>query len=160
MGATGFVFLAALPFFLLPTITAFMNKKENAFAFLGANVLLLGALVASVASLMSEASSLPFPRVGAGSGLVCWLVLLHFSLRRDRPKESDLDESVTLTGHDPAWAPAFEAERRRICDTLSLPADAIEHIGSTAVPGLLAYSAAKQAAVTDLLAAARPAGAA
>lgn len=49
-----------------------------------------------------------------------------------------LDEPVTLSSYDPLWPRAFEAERRRLCDALELPADAIEHIGSTAVPGLIA----------------------
>jgi GrpB-like predicted nucleotidyltransferase (UPF0157 family) len=138
VNAIGFIFLAAAPFFLLPTLVAFKNRKSNAYAFLGANLLLLGGLASSSISLMSDSPGGFFPRIGAGSGLICWLVLLHFSLRRDAPKESDLDEPVTLAPHDAAWSAAFETERRRICETLSVPAETLEHIGSTAVPGLLA----------------------
>jgi hypothetical protein len=36
MVAIGFIFLATAPFFLLPTLFAFKNRKSNAFAFLGA----------------------------------------------------------------------------------------------------------------------------
>lgn len=49
-----------------------------------------------------------------------------------------LDEPVTLAPYDPAWPIAFAAERSRICEALQLPQAAIEHIGSTAVPGLVA----------------------
>ncbi len=132
------IFVAAGPFFLLPTILAFKNRKSHAYAFLGANLLLLAGLASSAISLMSESRGGFFPRIGAGSGLICWLVLLHFSLRRDAPRESDLDEPVTLAPYDAAWPAAFETERRRICETLSVPPETLEHIGSTAVPGLLA----------------------
>jgi GrpB-like predicted nucleotidyltransferase (UPF0157 family) len=49
---------------------------------------------------------------------------------------TDIDEPVELREYDPAWPDLFLAERRRLAASLSLPEDAIEHIGSTAVPGL------------------------
>jgi GrpB-like predicted nucleotidyltransferase (UPF0157 family) len=50
---------------------------------------------------------------------------------------ADLDEAIHLSDYDPQWQILFSAEARRIA--LGLPGDiAIEHIGSTAVPGLIA----------------------
>jgi GrpB-like predicted nucleotidyltransferase (UPF0157 family) len=50
---------------------------------------------------------------------------------------SNLDEPVHLSEYDPQWPILFRDEARRL--SLSLPAGvAIEHIGSTAVPGLIA----------------------
>ncbi len=43
---------------------------------------------------------------------------------------------VTLSPYDPRWPGAFEAERVRLAGALAPYALAIEHIGSTAVPGL------------------------
>ena len=49
----------------------------------------------------------------------------------------ELDEPVHLCAYDPRWPALFESEARRI--EAGLPAKvAIEHIGSTAVEGLLA----------------------
>lgn len=44
---------------------------------------------------------------------------------------------IELVEYDPAWATRFEAERRRILDALG-DCVRIEHVGSTAVPGLVA----------------------
>jgi GrpB-like predicted nucleotidyltransferase (UPF0157 family) len=50
---------------------------------------------------------------------------------------SDLDEAIHLSEHDPQWPILFGAEVQRV--SLGLPADVmIEHIGSTAIPGLVA----------------------
>lgn len=46
--------------------------------------------------------------------------------------------AVTLADHDPLWAERFSAERERIAAALGDRALAIDHIGSTAVPGLAA----------------------
>ena len=43
---------------------------------------------------------------------------------------------VEIADYDPAWASAFEAEARRIEGALGPVAKRIEHVGSTAVPGL------------------------
>ncbi|MFT4038753.1 MAG: GrpB family protein [Thermomicrobiales bacterium] len=45
---------------------------------------------------------------------------------------------VRLVPHDPAWAPAFAREAARLRQGLGRHALAVEHIGSTAVPGLAA----------------------
>ncbi len=45
---------------------------------------------------------------------------------------------LVLAEHDPAWADAFAAEAVRIGAALGPLALAVEHVGSTAVPGLLA----------------------
>lgn len=50
---------------------------------------------------------------------------------------TDLDEAIHLSEYDPQWPILFGAEGQRV--SLGLPVDVtIEHIGSTAVPGLLA----------------------
>lgn len=41
-----------------------------------------------------------------------------------------------IVPHDPAWAGVFVGERALLAETLRLPFERIEHIGSTAVPGL------------------------
>jgi len=46
--------------------------------------------------------------------------------------------NVTVLDHDPGWAPRFRAERARIRRVLGAGAKRIEHVGSTAVPGLAA----------------------
>jgi GrpB-like predicted nucleotidyltransferase (UPF0157 family) len=45
---------------------------------------------------------------------------------------------IQLFPHDPAWARRYARERDRICCALGDRARRIEHIGSTAVPGLSA----------------------
>jgi GrpB-like predicted nucleotidyltransferase (UPF0157 family) len=55
---------------------------------------------------------------------------------KEPPDTRVLDEEVTLVPHDPAWAPTFAAEQVRLASTLELTSDALEHIGSTAVPDL------------------------
>ena len=49
-----------------------------------------------------------------------------------------VDEPVSLSEHDPAWADRYRAEKRELIERLGTAAPEIEHIGSTAVPGLLA----------------------
>ena len=46
--------------------------------------------------------------------------------------------AITIADHDPAWPARFDRERARIEDALGGVARRIEHIGSTAVPGLAA----------------------
>ena len=63
--------------------------------------------------------------------------------RRIGEKQSQLlaaaiNEEVSLSAHDPKWAEAFELERDRLRALLPGAFVAIEHIGSTAVPGLVA----------------------
>jgi GrpB-like predicted nucleotidyltransferase (UPF0157 family) len=45
--------------------------------------------------------------------------------------------TLSLVEYDPAWPARFAAEARRIAGALGGHARAIEHVGSTAVPGLL-----------------------
>ena len=47
-----------------------------------------------------------------------------------------LPGDLRLCGPDPAWPARFAAEARRIAEALGPRARAIEHVGSTAVPGL------------------------
>ncbi|MCV3766699.1 GrpB family protein [Rhizobium sp. TRM95796] len=46
------------------------------------------------------------------------------------------NEPVIIVAYDPAWPEIFEALRRRIEAALGPIAIAVEHVGSTAVPGL------------------------
>src|SRR5690242_10267094 len=45
---------------------------------------------------------------------------------------------IEIVPYDPTWPAAFEAERKRIAESLGALALRIEHNGSTAVPGLAA----------------------
>ena len=56
----------------------------------------------------------------------------------DRSLTAAINEAVSLHTHDPAWAGAFELERTRLQRLLPGVFLAIEHIGSTAVPALVA----------------------
>lgn len=47
-----------------------------------------------------------------------------------------MDDAVIIADYDPAWPLRFEAERARILQAIGRWAVAVEHIGSTAVPGL------------------------
>lgn len=47
-------------------------------------------------------------------------------------------KTITVVDHDPAWPAVFETLRTRVLDALDDLAAAIEHVGSTAVPGLAA----------------------
>ena len=47
-------------------------------------------------------------------------------------------EPVVIVGYDPAWPGRYEVLRARLAEALGELAAAIEHLGSTAVPGLAA----------------------
>ena len=49
-----------------------------------------------------------------------------------------LDEPIHLEPYQPDWEEQFRVERDRLATSLGIPVAAIEHIGSTAVPGLSA----------------------
>jgi GrpB-like predicted nucleotidyltransferase (UPF0157 family) len=55
----------------------------------------------------------------------------------DRPIDVPLS-AITITPYDPAWPVIYTAERSRILAALGTRALAVEHVGSTAVPGLSA----------------------
>ncbi|HEX6708696.1 MAG TPA: GrpB family protein [Rubrobacter sp.] len=44
--------------------------------------------------------------------------------------------TVILAEYDPGWPALFEAEKERIMDAIGPQALAIEHVGSTAIPGM------------------------
>ena len=56
----------------------------------------------------------------------------------DQPPPTDATQAVVLVDHDPAWPALFAELRDRVAATLGDLAVAIEHVGSTAVPGLVA----------------------
>jgi GrpB-like predicted nucleotidyltransferase (UPF0157 family) len=60
-----------------------------------------------------------------------------------------INEPIRLVAYDPAWAPAFAAERERLLAQFPSAFIEIQHIGSTAVPGLPAKP------IIDLLAGVR-----
>ncbi len=49
-----------------------------------------------------------------------------------------IDEQIHLAEYDPSWPIVFETERNRIATALVTTIGRFEHIGSTAVPGLIA----------------------
>jgi GrpB-like predicted nucleotidyltransferase (UPF0157 family) len=52
--------------------------------------------------------------------------------------EAMLADPVVIVDYDPSWPAAFQQLRERLAATLGQFAVAIEHVGSTAVPGLAA----------------------
>jgi GrpB-like predicted nucleotidyltransferase (UPF0157 family) len=56
----------------------------------------------------------------------------------DEGLQQAIVEPVVLAPPDPAWPEMFAVERQRLLDALPRRFIAIEHFGSTAVPGLLA----------------------
>ena len=74
----------------------------------------------------------------------------------DRPAQPE--EPVRLTPYDPSWPDRFDLERRALEEILHRwLSGPIEHVGSTAVPGLLAKPVIDIMAAVDSLAASRPA---
>ena len=51
---------------------------------------------------------------------------------------ADAVKSVVVVEYDPAWPAAFRALARRAADAIGEPVMAVEHVGSTSVPGLTA----------------------
>ena len=49
-----------------------------------------------------------------------------------------MSDPVVLVAYDPAWPACFEAERARLLQVFDPVRTRIEHVGSTAVPGLAA----------------------
>jgi GrpB-like predicted nucleotidyltransferase (UPF0157 family) len=129
------------PVLLLPAIIAVWTGRRSVSLIVLLNIVAVPAAPMIVGLLFS----IPVPDLWAArgilaiaSGIAVWLALLSAALRKDAPTADDLDEHVKIVDYDTAWPAAFDAERRRLADTLSIPADSIQHIGSTAVPGLAA----------------------
>lgn len=59
-------------------------------------------------------------------------------LERHRSLDERLDPAVRVVEHDPAWAVQAQEELRCLGDALGRVAVRLEHVGSTAVPGLAA----------------------
>ena len=59
-------------------------------------------------------------------------------MTKDESLLAAIDEAVRLHPYDPSWPEAFAAERGRLASLLPGVFTEIEHIGSTAVPGMLA----------------------
>lgn len=51
---------------------------------------------------------------------------------------ADAIKPVTVVEYDPAWPAAFQAIARRAADAVGARVMAVEHVGSTSVPGLAA----------------------
>jgi GrpB-like predicted nucleotidyltransferase (UPF0157 family) len=56
----------------------------------------------------------------------------------DHRAQPPLGDPVEVVDYDPAWADLFQRERERLREALGSQAAAVEHVGSTAVPGLAA----------------------
>ena len=52
-----------------------------------------------------------------------------------------LEDSITISAYDPAWPAWFQVEAKRIEAAIGSAAVRVDHVGSTAVPGLAAKSA-------------------
>jgi GrpB-like predicted nucleotidyltransferase (UPF0157 family) len=50
----------------------------------------------------------------------------------------EIDEAIELSEYQATWPRVFVEEQARICQALYVPSADLEHIGSTAVPGLVA----------------------
>lgn len=59
-------------------------------------------------------------------------------LERHPSLEERFDPAIRIVPHDPAWAERAASELRRIATALGPLAVRLEHVGSTAVPGLAA----------------------
>jgi GrpB-like predicted nucleotidyltransferase (UPF0157 family) len=59
------------------------------------------------------------------------------------------DGTVEVVAYDPAWPARFEAERALLAEAAPGVFSSVEHIGSTAVPGLLAKPTIDMLAVSD-----------
>src|SRR6476661_5483981 len=60
------------------------------------------------------------------------------SVDAQRGAPMSFDPAYFIVDYDPAWPALYEAERRRLMDTLGAQLTRIEHVGSTSVPGLAA----------------------
>jgi len=83
----------------------------------------------------------------AGASAIARAHLMAGEIGDEQSLAAAINEEVALSAHEPAWARAFELERTRLHALLPGVFLAIEHIGSTAVPGLVAKP------VIDLMAA-------
>lgn len=59
-------------------------------------------------------------------------------MQRHPSLDDRFDPAIRIVEHDPAWASLADAEMRRIKDALGDLAVRVDHVGSTAVPGLAA----------------------
>jgi GrpB-like predicted nucleotidyltransferase (UPF0157 family) len=131
--------IATLPFFMLPSILAFKNRKRLAALILVLNLLVTAVLPFGAGALLAVVFGFESPYIGALPLIVviaAWLALLGFGIRSDAATALDIDEPVKLVEYDATWPGAFAEERRRIVDAVAISAERIEHIGSTAVPGM------------------------
>jgi GrpB-like predicted nucleotidyltransferase (UPF0157 family) len=51
---------------------------------------------------------------------------------------TEIDEAIELSEYQATWPRVFDEEQGRICQVLEIPSQGLEHVGSTAVPGLVA----------------------
>ena len=61
------------------------------------------------------------------SDLACYTQIMNVGLKR---------RTVELKDHDPAWTDLYEQEKQLLIDTFGDRIVAVEHIGSTAIPGI------------------------
>ena len=63
---------------------------------------------------------------------------LDFAVERHPSLDDRFDPAIRMVEHDPAWAEQAAAELERVAAALGEVAVRLEHVGSTAVPGLAA----------------------
>jgi GrpB-like predicted nucleotidyltransferase (UPF0157 family) len=132
--------LLLIPFMLVPAIVAVSRGKRSRVLICVLNVILVPFAPWLVGLLLSV---YPSVEIATTRGLLSiatlvavWLALLHAAVSKDSPAAEELDEPVELVDHDASWAQAFAAEHARLVGVLAIAPDTLEHIGSTAVPGL------------------------
>ena len=70
----------------------------------------------------------------------------------DQAHDAAISEPIRLVPHDPSWASAFAAEQQRLLSLFPLELRSIEHIGSTAIPGIAAKPIVDMLAGVDSMA--------
>ena len=91
-------------------------------------------------------------------GLPDLSALPALNMSPDASLRSAIAEPIELIPHDPAWAAMFHDERQRLLTALPGIFLEVQHIGSTAVPGLAAKPVVDLLAGVDSMASARSLG--
>jgi rfaE bifunctional protein nucleotidyltransferase chain/domain len=80
--------------------------------------------------------SLPFVEGASTTGIV--ERVRHLLVSEPRPAGSPPRPDIAVVAYDPRWPEMFEEDKRRILDAVGRHVLAVEHVGSTSVPGLAA----------------------
>jgi D-beta-D-heptose 7-phosphate kinase/D-beta-D-heptose 1-phosphate adenosyltransferase len=80
--------------------------------------------------------ALPFVEGASTTGIV--ERVRHLLVSDGRPAAGPSEPPIRVVPYDPRWPAMFEEDRRRIMEVVGAHVLAVEHIGSTSVPGLAA----------------------